>query len=127
MSPWSRLTSGGRWVRTALLLAIASVKNVGGLHALSIAGECSHWNSDGSGVPMWPDPSFLSKKDFQLFTFSSFSVFTPQPRVEDLHPNVSLHFPVHALKQYLHVSAGYRKSNALFVCCGRHRKGCALS
>lgn len=47
-----------RWLsgKTPFLLAIASAKRVGELHALSIAGECLRCNSDGCGVTMWPNP-----------------------------------------------------------------------
>lgn len=45
----------------------------------------------------------------------------------ELLPNAASLCPVRALRQYIEVSAGFRKSDALFVCYGGHRKGCALS
>ncbi|KAK0155755.1 hypothetical protein N1851_001748 [Merluccius polli] len=42
--------------KTAFLLAIASAKQVGELHDLSVSQACMSWNADGSGVALWPNP-----------------------------------------------------------------------
>ena len=47
--------------------------------------------------------------------------------MEGLPPNATFLCPVHGLKQYIEVSASFRKSDALLVCHRRHRKGYALS
>ncbi len=106
-----------KWLscKTAFLLAVTSAKWVGELHALSVASECLRWNPDGLG----PNPSFLPKR--------LLAAFAPESGVEELPPNAAFLCPVRALKQYIEVSAGFRKSDALFVCYGGHRKGCALS
>ncbi len=50
-----------RWVscKTAFLLAITSAKCVSELHALSVGDSCLRWNSDGSGITLWPNTAFL--------------------------------------------------------------------
>ncbi|KAK0135107.1 hypothetical protein N1851_029077 [Merluccius polli] len=52
-----------KWVsaKTAFLLAITSARRVGELHALSVSESCLRWNSDGSGVTLWPNAAFLPK------------------------------------------------------------------
>ena len=49
-------------MKTAFLLAIATAKQVGELHALSVSQQCLRWHVDGSGVVLWPNPSFLPKR-----------------------------------------------------------------
>lgn len=41
-----------RWLsgKPASLFDIGSDKRVGELHALSVARDCLHWNTDGSGI-----------------------------------------------------------------------------
>jgi len=62
--PFEPLGQGGlKWLsmKTAFLLAITSAKRVGELHALSVSDTCLRWNSDGSGVTLWPNIAFLPK------------------------------------------------------------------
>ena len=49
-------------MKTAFLLAMATAKRVGELHALSVSQACLRWHADGSGVVLWPNPSFLPKR-----------------------------------------------------------------
>lgn len=118
-----------RWVsvKAAFLLAISSAKRIGELHALSVAGNCIRWNSDGSGVTLWPNPSFLPKRlsAFHINQPLSLAVFTPQSELGG--SVVSPLCPVRTLRTYINVTAGLRKTDALFVCYGGHRKGCAVS
>lgn len=112
-----------KWVsaKTAFLLAICSAKRVGELHALSVAEDCLRWNSDGSGVTLWPNPSFLPKRlsVFHVNQPVSLAVFAPQSEV-----SVSSSLcPVRMLKQYISVTAECRKTDALFVCYGGHKQG----
>lgn len=39
-------------LRTSFLLAVTSVKHVGGLNTLSVDPSCLRWNLDGSGVTL---------------------------------------------------------------------------
>ena len=62
--PFEPLGQGGfKWLsmKAAFLLAITSAKRVGELHALSVSDTCLRWNSDGSGVTLWPNVAFLPK------------------------------------------------------------------
>ena len=120
-----------RWLsgKTAFLLAITSAKRVGELHALSVARDCVRWNSDGSGVTMWPNPAFLPKRlsAFHVNQPIRLTAYAPQPGAEGLHPGGVLLCPIRALRQYVDRTSGFRETDALFVCYGGHRKGCALS
>ncbi len=52
-----------RWksLKAAFLLALASTKWVGELHALSVSQSCMRWKPEGTGVTLWPNPAFLPK------------------------------------------------------------------
>lgn len=47
--------------KTVFLLVITSAKRVGELHAFSVSESRVRWNSDGSGVTLWPNAPFLPK------------------------------------------------------------------
>ena len=123
--------AGLKWlsVKTAFLLAITSAKRVGELHALSVAEECIRWSGDGSGVALWPNPSFLPKRisAFHVNRPVTLAAFVPQPGAEELLLGGRWLCPVRALKQYIATTTDFRKSDALFLCYGGHRKGCAVS
>ena len=114
-----------RWlsVKTAFLLAVTSAKRVGELHALSIAKDCLRWASDGSGVTMWPNPSFLPKRisAFHINQPLTLTAYAPRSGVD-----VRL-CPMRALRRYIKVTAKIRKSDALFLCYGGQKRGLALS
>ena len=59
-APRSGATDPG--AKDAFLLAIVSAKRVSELHALSVSEQCIHWNSDATGVALWPNPSFFPKR-----------------------------------------------------------------
>ena len=116
-----------KWVstKTAFLLAIASAKRVGELHALSVSDSCLRWNSDGSGVTLWPNPAFLPK------VLSSSNLNRPvrlaQFIASEGEDRFKLLCPVRALRAYVAATAGIRRSDQLFLCYGGPRRGCALS
>lgn len=116
-----------KWVsvKTAFLLAIASAKRVGELHALSVSESCLRWNSDGSGVTLWPNTAFLPKvlSPSNLNRPIHLAQFVP-PEGED---RLKLLCPVRALRAYIAATAGVRRSDQLFLCYGGPRKGRALS
>ena len=65
LSPFEHLDPAPvKWLsaKVAFLLEIASAKRVSELHALSVSEQCIHWNSDGTGVALWPNPSFFPKR-----------------------------------------------------------------
>lgn len=116
-----------KWLsaKTVFLLAISSAKRVGELHALSVAENCLRWHSDGSGVTLWPNPSFLPKRisAFHVNQPISLAVFAPQAEVS----TSNFLCPVRMLKHYITLTAGIRKTDALFICYGAYKKGCAVS
>ena len=83
---------------------------------------------DGSEVTMWPNPTFLPKRlsAFHVNQPVRLSAYTPQP-VEGRQPESGLLCPVRALRRYVDVTDEFRRSDALFLCYGGDRKGCALS
>ncbi|KAK0141172.1 hypothetical protein N1851_021814 [Merluccius polli] len=71
-----------KWLsmKTAFLLAIASAKRVG---ELSISRECLHWSPDGTGVTLWPNPSFLPKTFSASYVNQPLSLAALTPPTED--------------------------------------------
>ncbi|KAK7895505.1 hypothetical protein WMY93_020830 [Mugilogobius chulae] len=113
-----------KWLsmKTAFLLAMASARRVGELQALSVHESCCRWNSDGSGVTLWPDPSFVPKVP------SSSACCPPLQLARFDTEGSSPHLcPVRALNAYIQVTASFRQSDCLFVCFAGSRKGQALS
>lgn len=120
------LTADVSWLsmKTAFLLAITSAKRVGELHALSVGGDCLQWHPDGSGVTLWPNPSFLPKTLSSGFVNQplSLSAFTAAQG-----EGSELLCPVRALRMYVSRTGGFRLCDALFLCHTGPRRGLALS
>lgn len=120
-----------KWLslKSAFLLAMASAKRVGELHALSVSHECLQWSPGDSGVTLWPNPSFLPKvlpssyvnMPLRLAAFDSAAPVTDGGRAD------TLLCPVRALRFYVMATAASRQSDCLFVCHSGHRRGQALS
>lgn len=115
-----------KWLsmKTAFLIAIASAKRVGELHALSVSPQCLQWGPDLSHVTLWPNPTFLPKvlgSDFvnKPLTLPSFSS-------SDTALNTSL-CPVRALRQYVTATSAWRTTDQLFVRFSEKCRGAALS
>ena len=95
------------------------------LRALSVSDTCLRWNSDGSGVTLWPNVAFLPKvlpgnhlnQPIQLARFDP-------PSGED---GSELLCPLRALRAYISATTGIRQSEQLFVCHGGPNRGCALT
>ena len=111
--------------KTAFLLAINSAKHVGELHALSVSDSCLRWNSDGSGVTLWPNMAFLPK------VLSSLNLNRPIHLAQFIPPTgeerLGLLCPAQALRVYITLTTSMRRSEQLFLCYGGPKKGCALS
>lgn len=113
-------------MKTAFLLAMASAKRVGELHAFSVSPDCLQWHPEGTGVTLWPNPSFLPKcipltyvnQPLTLMAFSS-----PDPGAGP----ANMLCPVRALRLYIDKTADFRLSDALFVCYGGSRRGGRVS
>ncbi|KAK0146602.1 hypothetical protein N1851_014055 [Merluccius polli] len=109
------------WGNTAFLLAITSAKVVGELHALSVSQACMSWNTDGSGVTLWPNPSFLPKTMSashanQCITLAAYD---PTCLPGDGDERAVLLCPVRALRRYMEAMSGFRQSDSLSVTADR--------
>ncbi|XP_042572020.1 uncharacterized protein LOC122135816 [Cyprinus carpio] len=89
-------------LKTALLLALASVKRVGDLQALSISPNCLEFGPNDSRA-----------------------LSALQNTEED--PGLNLLCPVRALKVYIERSAPIRRSEQLFICFGNRTRGLPVS
>ena len=118
--PFEPLGQGeSKWLsgKTAFLLAIASAKRVGELHALSMSQACMSWNTDGSRVALWPNPSFLPKRMSashanQCITLAAYD---PTSLPGDGDERAVLLCPVRALRLYMEAKSGFRQSDSLFL------------
>ena len=117
-----------KWLscKAAFLLAITSAKRVGELHALSVSDSCLRWNSDGSGVTLWPNIAFMPKvlSAAHLNQPIRLAQFIPPPGETG---RMELLCPVRALRAYVRATKRIRRSEQLFLCYGGPNKGCALS
>ena len=114
--------------KLAFLLAMASAKRVSELHALSVSTQCMRWNSDGTGVALWPNPSFLSKTWASEHSNKVIQLAAYNPSgLQESAVSAELVCPVRALRHYIQATEGLRHSDSLFVCYGGHRRGHALS
>ena len=130
LPPFEPLAQAGlRWlsIKTAFLLAITTAKRVGELHALSVSNSCLRWNSDDSGVTLWPNTAFLPKVLSRTYLNQPIQLARFNPPPEEGAGEVRPSCPVRALKAYVEATASIRRSDQLFVCYGGPKKGCALS
>ncbi len=107
--------------KTALLLALASVKRVGDLHALSVNPACLEFGPNDSKVVLKPRLGYVPKVlstpfRAQVIVLSALSLSTDDQEL-------SLLCPARALRVYIEHSAPYRKSEQLFVSFGNRAKG----
>ncbi|KAK0156323.1 hypothetical protein N1851_000360 [Merluccius polli] len=94
---------------------MSSAKRVGELHALSVSQECLQWSPDGTGVTLWPNPSFLPKTFSATYANQTLSLgaFEPPRQGEELGQGDIRLCPV--------------RSDSLFVCHTGQAQGQALS
>lgn len=123
-------TADLKWLslKTALLLALASAKRVGELHALSVHQDLCRFLPEDAGVVLRPNPIFFPK----VFTghcsnldISLKSLFSAE--LEDGTRVRSLVCPVRALDMYMARTRGHRASDQLFVCFKSEKLGQPLS
>ncbi len=108
-------------LKTALLLALASVKRVGDLQALSINPACLEFGPNNSKVILKPRLGYVPIVLSTPFRAQvvALSALPPSTGSQEL----SLLCPVRALRVYIEHSASYRKSEQLFVGFGNRAKG----
>ncbi len=107
-------------LKTALLLALASVKWVGDLQAPSVNPACLEFGPNDSKVILKPRLCYVPKVLSTPFRYQVIALSTLSPLTGSQE---SLLFPVRALKVYIECSASYRKSEQHFVGFGNHAKG----
>jgi hypothetical protein len=108
-------------LKTALLLALASVKRVGDLQALSVSPACLEFGPNDSKVVLKPRHGYVPKALYTPFRAQVITLFALPPSEGDQEFNPLC--PVRALRNYIERSAAFRRSEQLFVCFGDRTKG----
>ncbi len=108
-------------LKTALLLALASVKRVGDLQALSISPACLEFGPNDSKVVLKPRHGYVPKVLSTPFRAQVITLSALPPSEEDRE--LSLLCPVRALRIYFERSAPFRHTEQLFVSFGNRTKG----
>ena len=99
-------------IKTAFLLAAASLRRRSALHALTL--EKGHINFENGGVRLLPDPSFIAKN--QTLEFLPESIFLRELSAFSSVPEDRFWCPVRALKAYIKATQNLRgDTTALFV------------
>ncbi len=108
-------------LKTALLLALASVKRVGDLQALSTSPACLEFGPNDSKVVLKPRHGYVPKVLSTPFRAQVITLSALPPSEEDWE--LSLLCPVRALRIYFERSAPFRHTEQLFVSFGNRTKG----
>ncbi|KAL0161520.1 hypothetical protein M9458_045245, partial [Cirrhinus mrigala] len=108
-------------LKTALLLALVSVKRIGDLQALSISPSCLEFGPGDSKVILKPRHGYVPKVPSTPFR-AQVVMLSALPSSEG-NQELSLLCPVRALRMYIERSAPFRQSDQLFVCFGGRNKG----
>jgi len=100
------------------LLAMVSAKSVSELHTLSVIDVYMHWNSDGTGLTLWPNPSFFPKRSppAHFNQIIELAAYDPSYLQGKEASSVELLCPVMALRNSIQATAGFCHFDALFVC-----------
>ncbi len=112
-------------MKTLLLLALASIKRVGDLHAFSVNESCLEFGPANSEAILRPRPCYLPMVPTTPFRDQVVSLQALPP--EEADPALALLCPVRALRWYIDQKQSFRTSDQLFVCCGGRQKGNAVS
>ncbi len=130
--PFKPLTSVGLKelsLKTTLLLALASAKRIGDLHAFSVDSDCIRFGPGDCSVTLRPRMGYVPKSlstpfKTQTVSLSALSSESTASREADAQTSVC---PVRALRIYIDRSASFRQSDQLFVCYGGCARGRAVS
>ncbi len=130
--PFEPLTSVGLKelsLKTTLLLALASAKRIGDLHAFSVDSDCIRFGPGDCSVTLRPRMGYVPKSlstpfKTQTVSLSALSSESTASREADAQTSVC---PVRALRTYIDRSASFRQSDQLFVCYGGCARGRAVS
>ncbi len=111
-------------MKTLLLLALASIKKVGDLHAFSVDDSCLQFGPADSQIILRPRPGYVPKVPTTPFReVVSLQALPP----EEADPALALLCPVRAMRHYVDRTQSFRTSDQLFVCHGGRQKGNAVS
>ncbi|XDV29293.1 hypothetical protein PO909_032430 [Leuciscus waleckii] len=111
--------------KTVFLLALASVKRIGDLHALSVSAACMEFGPNDSKVILKPKHGYVPKSLNTPFRAQVISLSAlPVP---DEEKDASLLCPVRALRAYVSRSSVFRQTEQLFVSFSGRSKGLAAS
>ncbi len=129
--PFEPLTSVGLKelsLKTTLLLALASAKRIGDLHAFSVDSDCIRFGPGDCSVTLRPRMGYVPKSlstpfKTQTVSLSALSSESTASREADAQTSVC---PVRALRIYIDRSASFRQSDQLFVCYGGCARGTKL-
>ncbi|KAI2649139.1 Leucine--tRNA ligase [Labeo rohita] len=115
-------------LKTALLLALASVKRVGDLQALSIDDSCIEFGPGDCKLTLKPRKGYVPKVLSTPFKAQviTLSAFRPETSAEPGTPDTLL-CPVRAVRTYIERSREFRLLDQLFVCFGGRTKGLPVS
>ncbi len=104
--------------KTALLLALASAKRVGDLHALSVHPTCVQFALDGSRVVLRPNAAYTPKVLSGAYSALSFELPALSNLSIDSEEDRKLHAlcPVRALRRYIEQTLAVCSTDQLFVC-----------
>ncbi len=105
-------------LKTALLLALASVKHMGDLQALSISPSCLEFGPSGSKVVLKLRHGYVPKVLSTPFRAQMITLSALPPSEQDHELNLLC--PVRALRIYIE---RFMQSEQLFVCFGGRTKG----
>ncbi len=112
-------------MKTLLLLALASIKRVGDLHAFSVDDSCLQFGPADSQIILRPRPGYVPKVPTTQFRDQVVSLQALPP--EEADPALALLCSVRALRHYVDRTQSFRTSDQLFVCHGGWQKGNAVS
>ncbi|KAI2662193.1 50S ribosomal protein L9 [Labeo rohita] len=110
-------------IKTALLLALTSLKQVGDLQALSVAPSHLEFAPGMIKAFLYPRPGCVPKVPTNTPQLVVLQAFCPPPYREPDQQKLNCMCPVRALDAYVHRAALWRKSEQLFVCYGPAKKG----
>ncbi len=116
-------------LKTALLLALASAKRIGDLHAFSVDSDCIRFGPGDCSVTLRPRMGYVPKSlstPFKIQTVSLSALSSESAASSETDAQTSV-CPVRALRIYIDRSASFRQSNQLFVCYGGCARGRAVS
>ncbi|KAI2664367.1 enzymatic polyprotein [Labeo rohita] len=114
-------------IKTALLLALMSLKRVGDLQALSVAPSHLEFAPGMAKAFLYPKTGYVPKVPSSAPRPIVLQAFCPPPFREPDKQKLNCVCPVRALDTYVHRAALWRKSDRLFVCFGPPKRGLPAS